>query len=169
MFMGCPFVSPGVTLIRTRTLRDAGGFNESIWGTDDYDLWLRLVRQGHLIVEVPKVALWYKRHPTNSSANALRIYENCERMFRNHLTFLPARDRSLMVSRVFQRLYEHFGERAVMSCKEKLRKGDASDMVRVAGLVMRLVAVTYQERIFFKRICRDVFVPARFHAPKPNK
>ncbi len=90
-------------------------------------------------------------------------------MFRNHLTFLPARDRSLMVSRVFQRLYEHFGERAVMSCKEKLRKGDASDMVRVAGLVMRLVAVTYQERIFFKRICRDVFVPARFHAPKPNK
>ena len=44
-FVGNPFVSPGITLMRTEEVRALGGFNEQIWGADDLDLYIRLTRQ----------------------------------------------------------------------------------------------------------------------------
>jgi glycosyltransferase involved in cell wall biosynthesis len=39
---GNPFRSPGQTLIRAQVLREIGGFNTSLWGADDMDLWFRI-------------------------------------------------------------------------------------------------------------------------------
>ena len=44
--------------LTSRALVDeVGGFCEDLFGTEDYDLWLRIVERGHEIVVVPRAAL----------------------------------------------------------------------------------------------------------------
>ena len=49
-------------LIPAQVLRDAGGFNESLRHTQDYDLWFRLARS-HPFVHVPLVLVASRFHP----------------------------------------------------------------------------------------------------------
>jgi glycosyltransferase involved in cell wall biosynthesis len=163
----CPFQSIGGTLIRTRTLQNAGGFDEEIWGADDYDLWLRLARDGCRIMRVPKVALYYRRHATNSSANVVRMYKNCERVIRRHLPFVSAPHRRRINLLAYRWLYEFFGERLLMGCKAKLLKGDFSDLLSVAAILPRLFRVALYDRRLFRLLCRDLLVPVRFHPLDP--
>jgi hypothetical protein len=48
LFFGNPFVSPGQVLLRGEVLRRIGGFAASIWRADDFDLRLRLAKEGPL-------------------------------------------------------------------------------------------------------------------------
>ena len=63
-------ISPGQALMRTEAVRAVGGFDASIRGSDDWDLWLRLARRGPFVHE-RRVALHYRDHATNASRRAL--------------------------------------------------------------------------------------------------
>ena len=67
--------SPGQVLIRKTALTRAGGFDPAIWGTDDWDLWLRLA-SGSRFRYRARLALVYRRHATNASINFLRMWKN---------------------------------------------------------------------------------------------
>jgi len=75
--------SPGQTLIRADALRQAGGLDERIWGTDDWDLWLGLARLGTFRYR-PRVALRYRIHAKNASRNFVRMYKNGMRVVEKH-------------------------------------------------------------------------------------
>jgi glycosyltransferase involved in cell wall biosynthesis len=81
-------MSVGQTLIRGAALRALGGFDEAIWGADDYELFLRLARRGRFVFE-PHVALFYRRHPHNASRNVWRLYKNCCAVRHKHLGVVP--------------------------------------------------------------------------------
>ncbi len=59
--------TPGLALIRKAVLDREGPapFDQAIWPTDDWDLWLRLLRHGPMAF-VPRVTLRYRRHPTQA-------------------------------------------------------------------------------------------------------
>lgn len=80
-------LSVGQTLIRAEALRAVGGFDPTIWGSDDWDLYVRLARQGQFLFE-PKVALHYRRHATNASGSALRHAVNHLKVVRRHIGLL---------------------------------------------------------------------------------
>ena len=69
-------VSPGQTLIRTKALREIGGFDAAIWGADDWDIYARLAPLGDVIFS-SGVALLYRSHSSNASKNVWKMYTNC--------------------------------------------------------------------------------------------
>jgi glycosyltransferase involved in cell wall biosynthesis len=76
--------SPGQTLIQRTALAQIGGFDEDIWGVDDWELYLRLARLGRFVYR-DRVALWYRRHASNASRDFSRMYLNCLKVFNKHL------------------------------------------------------------------------------------
>ena len=83
-----PLYSPGQALIRTATLKQINGFDENIWGADDYDLYIRLAREGRFLYR-NHCALYYRKHSNNASANLLKMYKNVCSVRRKHLGRFP--------------------------------------------------------------------------------
>lgn len=80
--------SPGQTLIPRRALLDVGCFDESLWGTEDYELYIRLAQRTEFHY-VHRCALYYRVHATNSSRNPFRMHQNLCKVRRKHLGILP--------------------------------------------------------------------------------
>lgn len=83
----CWILSPGQTLIRRSALQAVGGFDEGVWGSDDWDLYIRLARIGRFVYDaVP--TLFYRRHADNASASAVRHARNHMKVVRRHIGLL---------------------------------------------------------------------------------
>ncbi len=80
--------SPGQTLIRTAALRVIGGCDTSVWGADDWDLYIRLAGQGEFVYRY-RLALYYRTHLSNASKNTERMYHNSCRVQYKHLGRVP--------------------------------------------------------------------------------
>ena len=80
----CWIMSPGQTLIRTAALHEVGMFDTQVWGSDDWDLYLRLARR-HDFVYLDRVALHYRLHAANASRQALRHARNHLKVVRRHI------------------------------------------------------------------------------------
>ena len=80
--------SPGQALIRRTALERIGGFDPDIWGTDDWDLWLRLSRTGEFVYD-PALALMYRSHEGNASRHFTRMHLNAMKVLRKHLGWTP--------------------------------------------------------------------------------
>jgi glycosyltransferase involved in cell wall biosynthesis len=80
--------SPGQVLIRAASLRRVGQVDESIWGADDWDMYIRLSKIGTVIFS-DKIALKYRIHCHNASWNIWRMYKNCRKVQTKHLGHLP--------------------------------------------------------------------------------
>ncbi len=93
--------SPGQTLIRAAALKVIGGFDPSLWGTDDWDLYIRLAKQGDFVYE-HRPALFYRFHQDNASKNTRRMYQNSCRVQYKHLGRVP-KPRNLRLWRACRR------------------------------------------------------------------
>ena len=83
-----PTASPGQTLILATAVKQVQGFDEAIWGADDYDLYLRLSKMGSFIYE-RRLALYYRQHASNASQQFFRHYKNICTVHRKHLGRYP--------------------------------------------------------------------------------
>jgi glycosyltransferase involved in cell wall biosynthesis len=80
--------SPGQTLIRKSVLRDVGGFDSSIWGTDDWELYIRLAKQGPFIYG-HHLSLNYRYHESNASHDYWKMYRNALKVLWKHFGKVP--------------------------------------------------------------------------------
>ncbi|MCK8600208.1 glycosyltransferase family 2 protein [Desulfoferrobacter suflitae] len=80
--------SPGQTLIRASAVKRVGGFDTSIWGADDWDLWIRLAEIGRFNY-VPKLALLYRQHHSNASKDIMKMYINSMKVLHKNQGSLP--------------------------------------------------------------------------------
>ena len=77
MMHRCRLLSPGQSLIRRSALEAVGGFDPEIWGSDDWDLYLKLLKVGGAYVEPGRVCLTYRLHAGNASVRqAVRHAQN---------------------------------------------------------------------------------------------
>lgn len=88
MAFGNVIMTPGTVLVRRSALDRAGRFREP---AADWDMWLRLTRQGDLVF-VPEVVIGYRTHPGNESHDILR---NTKRKFIVHWRLLWSPDLTL--------------------------------------------------------------------------
>jgi glycosyltransferase involved in cell wall biosynthesis len=77
MFVECPIAHPTL-MLRTRTLRDIGGYNDRDW-PEDYDLVLRLYLRGARMRNVPEVLLDWRVRPDRLSRTDARYSEDAFR------------------------------------------------------------------------------------------
>ncbi|MDX1934705.1 MAG: glycosyltransferase family 2 protein [Capsulimonadales bacterium] len=83
-------LSPGQALIRRSALGklDEPPFDTDLWGVDDFDLWLRLVRVGPFRFQ-PTVSLLYRVHEGNASGSEGRMHRNEMALYRKVLARTP--------------------------------------------------------------------------------
>jgi hypothetical protein len=63
------FICPMAVVIRRAAIECAGGYDESLIGNEDWDLWIRIARQSG-IAYVPKVLARYRYHAENLTRTA---------------------------------------------------------------------------------------------------
>ncbi len=81
--------SPGQALIRTSAIRRIRGFDHTLWGSDDWDCWIRLAAVGPFHYH-PRLALNYRQHARNSTKEVMRLYENSLKVLRKNLGSCPS-------------------------------------------------------------------------------
>ena len=107
IFDGCPLVSPGQSIIRKAAITEIGGFDKSIWGADDWDLYFRLGKKYQLKF-VNKLSLHYRCHQSNASRDSRRMLKSCERVIIRHLSDVPEMRRETTRSRATASLSHHY-------------------------------------------------------------
>ena len=146
----CWIMSPGQTLMRTATVRELGGFDTGIWGSDDWDLYIRLAERGTFLYQ-DRVALHYRLHNANASGRALEHVRNHLKVVRRHigwnLPLLISHQRA--ASRYFcpkLRDYAH-------QCRTSARYGDAARAQLLALTFDPTLALRKQWLVPFVRNC----------------
>lgn len=64
------------TIARTQAVVDAGGFDEGLRYSEDYDLWLRMARQGSRLAYQPEVLLCKRMHGESLSSDRERLHQS---------------------------------------------------------------------------------------------
>ena len=82
----CGVVHSSVMVSRA-ALGEVGGYNASLWGTEDWDLWIRLMQRygEQAVVCLPQVLGDYRVHTSNISALAERSTANDRKLLRQIL------------------------------------------------------------------------------------
>ena len=119
-FCGNPFDSPGQTLIRAAALKEVGGFDVSVWGADDLDLYMKLALKGKMEIS-PAVALFYRVHSGNASKDLKRMMINCRKVACKHLPEVPADRRKEVQDKIDWWLYNYLGRRFIQMAKSEMR------------------------------------------------
>lgn len=60
-------INGGGTLYRRDVLLEVGGYDDSLWTAEEYDLHLKLLKNGYKHKHIPKVVYKYRRHSGNKS------------------------------------------------------------------------------------------------------
>ena len=80
--------TPGQTLVRASLLKKLGGLDVSIWGADDYDLYIRLAAEGDFCYR-HHFSLYHRKHSGNASKNVLKMSRNVRAVGVKHLGRVP--------------------------------------------------------------------------------
>lgn len=115
--------SPGQALIRRRAFLDVGGFDAAIWGTDDWDLWLRLLAR-YPARKVLQPVLAYRMHADNASRNMARMYRSSRRVARYHLASIPPERRAVLRSASTTKLWFAHRRPIAGQVRRALRAGE---------------------------------------------
>jgi len=122
LFLINPIWSPGQTLIRTALLKAHNGLSAEVWGADDLDLWMRLSRSTRIEMH-PQLALRYRRHGGNSSADRLRMLQNHLKVLKMNLPFVKPDQRKALTREAYLRLYQYLGKQIVDAAKVQAKRG----------------------------------------------
>ena len=123
IFEGCGILSPGQVLIRRAALEAAGGFDPTLYGCEDTDLWIRVAARGPAAL-VRRTALHYRLHATNATRAAGRMFWDSVRTVRKNLPLVPRARRADTRRRALRNIYVYAGTRVVGAARaEGLRAG----------------------------------------------
>jgi glycosyltransferase involved in cell wall biosynthesis len=70
-------------VVRRSVLMELGGFDESLSGADDWDMWIRIVERFR-IAAVPDALATIRVHPGNQSRNAELMYSSARQLMAKH-------------------------------------------------------------------------------------
>jgi len=131
-----PIGSPGQVLMRRSTLTALGGFDETIWGADDLDLWLRLSRLGE--IKFPKrLALRYRVHSGNASRDRLTMMRNVERVLQKHLTSNDNLKHRMLSKKANRYLFRSAGKDIIRQMVAQYRNGKVVEANQLSSVFYR--------------------------------
>jgi glycosyltransferase involved in cell wall biosynthesis len=121
-FRGNPITSPGQTLVRADVLRRIGGFDAKVQGAEDFDMWMRLQKEGAFYFG-GSLALFYRVHEHNMSRNTEQMFTATSRVLEKHLTGRPLREHLRLRRTAYRFLDGYKGEELRKLLWLRLRTG----------------------------------------------
>jgi len=158
--------SPGQTLIRKAPLLAERGFDETIWGVDDFDLWLRLARRT-IILSGGRNALYYRKHPSNASGNILLMCLNGQQSIQKHSRFVPRGSRHGAMTAAARTLYTYRGHRIIRDWKRSILSGKWGNHWRYMRAIAWFLRWGLSDPHFFAKISREL-LPHRLAGEAPD-
>lgn len=155
LFRGNPIWTPGQVLIRHVALSRVGGFDEDIWGADDFDLWFRLARLGKFEMH-SKLAISYRLHDSNASRQMDRLLNACRSVVRKHAKALPRNERGQRLSEAYNFLYNNWGEAVANQVKNELKALNLLGAYRYLVCVLKLAIQAPASTGIASNICRHL-------------
>lgn len=125
---------------------EVGGFSPECWGSEDYDLWLRIMERGYEVVTNREPLAVYRHHPAGLSANDLTMADAGLDAYRRALDrpgLTPAQRRLV---RTRQRHYRALRERALLAGAWRERHPAGIVVHAARALPLGLVAVLQSPR-----------------------
>ncbi len=116
-------------------VREVGCFDPATWGSEDHDLWLRILERGRRVVYNPKALAIYRQAETTVSANLLGMARTNQVTYRNALRRGALDPEQRRIARRELRLHETI-ER-VVSARERR---SAAGLARALPSVLRVAA-----------------------------
>ena len=131
-----PFGSPGQTMIRRSAFESVGGFDTTIWGVDDYDLWIRLSCIGE-IRKYWKLALFYRFHDANASLDHARMTSNLKKVICKNSN-IDGSENMWKFDRLGHRyLFNYSGKKMIWKAGACLFSGEFQKAVAIFGEAFR--------------------------------
>ena len=118
---GNPIASPGQTLVRRAVLDTVGWFDGSIWGADDWDMYLRLLAVSGGELE-SRLALHWRRHGSSASTDSRRMYRNARRATRKAIAAAGRADRRQLRRAADEGLYTCYAWVFRVALRDDLRE-----------------------------------------------
>jgi glycosyltransferase involved in cell wall biosynthesis len=137
MFQGCPFVSPGQTLIRGELLRRLKGFRDSFYGTDDFDFWMRAAREAQ-VLQSTRTALYYRVHPGRASRDLQSMLVNSRKVIQANIVHVLPDSRNRLLRNVYRYLYDYCGYDLTVGCRKHLCSRHLKHFFQQAALLTRI-------------------------------
>ena len=155
IFEGCGIISPGQVLLRRTALEAAGGFDPTLHGCEDTDLWMRVAARGPVAL-VRRPALHYRVHVTNATRAADRMFWDSVRTVRKNLPLVPAARRADARRHALRNAYVFAGTRIVGAARDGGPRAGGRALKTLAYLLPSMLADAELARM----IGRDL-LPAR--------
>lgn len=157
LFGGNPFGSPGQTLIRKSALLEIGGFDPTIWGADDHDVWIRLSRMGE-IRRYDRISLFYRVHDSNTSRDSERMFENAEKVIRKNLIGVTGRERTQLERQGFRFLFRYGGKKLIWRGARLIFQGQFREGSRLIARSLKIfVPRTKTDPVLLFQIITAIF------------
>ena len=154
LFLGNPLYSPGQVLIRRSALLATGGFQENIWGADDWDIYLKLCRVGEIQI-YSRPSLFYRQHPGNASRHMARLLLNVLKVLHSQLLHLPPEKRRPLTEQTMRWIYRFGFRNLVHQMNEQRQSREFGAWTRGAGEILRRLHAIRYNRIVAGRLARD--------------
>jgi hypothetical protein len=147
-------------------------FDEALRSSEDFELWLRVVKAGHQIVYHRRPLVRYRRHASSQSANALWMYNHSlKALEKARLNFVLA---SGELKAVEKKIAEFGALKALTEGKQALHRGDLREAIekldRANGILRRkkVDLALMMLRLSPQTLVRLVGIRRRFLALKPE-
>ena len=79
------------TMLRTESLRDIGGYDESFSRQDGYELWIRFI-QHYKVKNVNLPLFYYRQHSKSLTKNEIKIFETRAKILQKRATDIKTKN-----------------------------------------------------------------------------
>ncbi len=163
-FKGNPVGSPGQALIRKADLIRAGGFDATIWGADDLDLWMRLSQSGE-IRRYRRPCLLYRQHASNASMDFRRMGLNTLNVMFKHIESSPIGNRRRDQIHAYRFLFRYTGRKLLWEAARYWCDGRRDEGINALREVFRIfkAAIIRDPKLAFSFAHAAIKTPWKLH------
>ncbi len=157
---------------RMSAIREAGMFDEALRSCEDFDLWLRIAKNGGRIVYHRRALALYRRHEGSLSSDRvwmtrhlLAVFEKCARTFQLTPAEKKILDEQIIDNRAMLNLFEgkhQLNARQTSAALESFEK--ANEHLRTSKLALVIFLLRYAPRL----VVWGFAARERFQARKPD-
>ncbi len=105
LFLDGTFIAPSAVMVKKEIFDDIGVFDETLWGADDYDLWLRIAYKNFLYF-LSSSLIKYRVHSHNFSKKTLHMEERTALALEKAAENVPDIEKIIGKSALRRRLYQ---------------------------------------------------------------
>jgi hypothetical protein len=119
---------------------EMGGFWPELFGTEDYDLWLRIVEAGYALVTTSEPLYVYRLQPTSVSSNLPRMARSFQATYRRALERGALTPREQRIAERQLRLQRALEQVGLAMADRRAGRGAARRVIRGLPLFLRVAA-----------------------------